>query len=179
MSDLHHVWRPCQLAEKDTLSTSLACVMLLSALYHWSWYYIWAAPARKDNGHWFSHTSMRTELVNCQGSHFREPMQTDPLSVNVHLLRRMRQLRLAALQGQKKGKCVFLTKTHSSELNLSEHRLDISWDACKQYMQESGRHGSNRLLHHHVCNHTHTHTHMGTHASLFSLNVLFKCELRS
>lgn len=57
---------------------------------------------------------MRTELVNCQGSHFREPMQTNPLSVNVHLLRRMRQLRLAVLQGQRKGKCVFLTKTLSS-----------------------------------------------------------------
>lgn len=52
---------------------------------------------------------MRTELVNCQGSHLREPMQTDPLSVNVHLLRRMRQLRLAVLQGHKKGKCVFFS----------------------------------------------------------------------
>lgn len=34
MSDLHHVWRPCQLAEEETLSTSLACEMLLSAFYH-------------------------------------------------------------------------------------------------------------------------------------------------
>lgn len=54
---------------------------------------------------------MRTELVNCQGSHLREPMQTNPHSVNVHLVRRMRQLRLAVLQGQKKGMCLFLTKT--------------------------------------------------------------------
>lgn len=66
---------------------------------------------------------MRTELVNCQGSHLREPMQTNPLSVNVHLLRRMRQLSLAVLQGQKKGKSVFLTKTHS-QLDLF---LDTVW----------------------------------------------------
>lgn len=63
-------------------------------------------------------------------------MQTNPLSVNVHLLRRMRQLRLAVLQGQKKGKCVILTKTHPW-LDLSEHCLDINCDARERYIQES------------------------------------------
>lgn len=56
-------------------------------------------------------------------------MQTNPLSVNVHLLRRMRQLHLVVLQGQKKGKCVFLTKTDLF-LDLFKHSLGINCDAC-------------------------------------------------
>lgn len=69
-----------------------------------------SCPLCTDNGHWFSHMSMRSELVNCQGSHLREPIPSNSLSVNVNLSRKMRQLHLVDLQGQKKGKCVFLTK---------------------------------------------------------------------
>lgn len=46
----------------------------LKCLLPQSRYYIWAARRVKDNGHRFSHTSMGTELVNCQGSHLRESL---------------------------------------------------------------------------------------------------------
>lgn len=71
---------------------------------------------------------MRTELVNCQRSHLREPIQSNPLSVSVHLLRKMRQLHLVDLQGQKKGKCVFLTK-HISTLICLDHSLTLNCDS--------------------------------------------------
>lgn len=125
-----------------------------------------SCPARKDNGHWFSHTSMRTELVNYQGSHLREPMQTNPLSVNVHLLRRMRQLRLAVLQGQKKGKCVFLTKTHTRSSPFFRCCLDINCDARKLYAQERDMAETDHWSNQSPCVQSHTHTRAQAHTPL-------------
>lgn len=91
-------------SERETLSSSLASVMVPSTtelLLQLS------CPTRKDNGRRVSHTSTGTELLNCQERHLSEGQcETNPHSVNVHLRRRMRQLRLTDLQGQKKGKCV-------------------------------------------------------------------------
>lgn len=82
-----------------------------------------SCPGRvKDNGHRFSRTSMGNELVNCQGSHLRESQcRPIPNSVNVHLRRRMMQLRRAVLQGQKKGKCLFVLFCPSPPTPLNKH----------------------------------------------------------